>query len=63
MRLLAQGGVEGSSPLLNISIFAIFVIITLAIVIRVSKKESSGASDLPTRCRATTSICCSLPIL
>ncbi|GAA4689847.1 cation acetate symporter [Pseudonocardia yuanmonensis] len=47
MRLLAQG-VEGSSPLLNISIFAIFVIVTLAIVIRVSKKASSGASDFYT---------------
>ncbi|MFR9801848.1 cation acetate symporter [Pseudonocardia sp. RS010] len=47
MRLLAQG-VEGSSPLLNISIFAAFVIITLAIVIRVSKKASSGASDFYT---------------
>ncbi|MFC5952806.1 cation acetate symporter, partial [Pseudonocardia lutea] len=48
MRLLAQGGVEGSSPLLNISIFAIFVIATLAIVIRVSRKASSGASDFYT---------------
>ncbi|WP_433506169.1 solute symporter family protein [Pseudonocardia halophobica] len=48
MRFLAQGGVEGSSPLLNISIFAVFVIITLAIVIRVSKKASSGASDFYT---------------
>jgi cation/acetate symporter len=48
VRLLAQGGVEGSSPLLNISIFAIFVIATLAIVIRVSRKASSGASDFYT---------------
>ncbi|MCE0768384.1 cation acetate symporter [Pseudonocardia kujensis] len=48
MSVLAQGGVEGSSPLLNISIFAIFVVITLAIVIRVSKKASSGASDFYT---------------
>ncbi|MCE3553978.1 cation acetate symporter [Pseudonocardia sp. RS11V-5] len=47
MRVLAQG-VAGSSPLLNISIFAIFVIITLAIVIRVSRKASSGAGDFYT---------------
>ena len=45
--VLAQG-VEGSNPLLNISIFTAFVVITLAIVVRVSKKASSGASDFYT---------------
>jgi cation/acetate symporter len=45
---LAQTGVEGSSPILNISIFLIFVIATLAIVIRVSKKATSGAKDFYT---------------
>jgi cation/acetate symporter len=41
-------GVEGSNPVLNIAIFAIFVIATLAIVIKVSKRASSGASDFYT---------------
>jgi cation/acetate symporter len=44
---LAQG-VAGSNPLLNITIFGLFVVVTLAIVIRVSKKASSGASDFYT---------------
>ena len=44
---LAQG-VEGSNPLLNIAIFGLFVVATLAIVIRVSKRASSGASDFYT---------------
>jgi cation/acetate symporter len=44
---LAQG-VAGSNPLLNITIFGLFVVITLVIVIRVSKKASSGASDFYT---------------
>jgi cation/acetate symporter len=44
---LAQG-VAGSSPILNITIFGLFVVATLAIVIRVSKKASSGASDFYT---------------
>ena len=41
-------GVEGSNPILNLTIFALFVIATLAIVIRVSKRASSGASDFYT---------------
>jgi cation/acetate symporter len=40
--------VAGSNPLLNITIFGLFVVITLVIVIRVSKKASSGASDFYT---------------
>jgi len=47
--ILAQTpGVEGSSPILNITIFGAFVVITLGIVIAVSKKASSGASDFYT---------------
>lgn len=41
-------GVEGSSPLLNISIFIVFVVITLAIVVRVSRRARSSASDFYT---------------
>ena len=41
-------GVEGSSPILNMTIFAAFVVVTLAIVVRVSKRASSGASDFYT---------------
>src|SRR5690349_6809829 len=41
-------GVEGSSPVLNIGIFLVFVIITLVIVVRVSKRATSGASDFYT---------------
>src|SRR4249920_976000 len=41
-------GVEGSSPILNISIFVIFVVITLVIVVRVSRRSRSGASDFYT---------------
>ncbi len=41
-------GVEGSNPILNLTIFGLFVIVTLAIVIRVSKRASSGASDFYT---------------
>ena len=41
-------GVEGSNPILNLTIFGLFVIATLAIVIRVSKRASSGASDFYT---------------
>ncbi|MHA6796503.1 solute symporter family protein [Pseudonocardia bannensis] len=47
MTVLAQG-VEGSNPLLNITIFGLFVVITLAIVIRVSRRATSGASDFYT---------------
>ncbi|WP_214369096.1 cation acetate symporter [Pseudonocardia sp. H11422] len=47
MTVLAQG-VEGSNPILNITIFGLFVVITLAIVIRVSKRATSGASDFYT---------------
>jgi cation/acetate symporter len=45
--ILAQG-VEGSNPLLNIAIFTTFVVVTLAIVVRVSRRASSGASDFYT---------------
>src|SRR5919112_744951 len=45
--LLAQG-VAGSNPILNLAIFGLFVVVTLAIVIRVSKRASSGASDFYT---------------
>ena len=47
---LAQtaNGVEGSNPWLNIGIFAVFVIVTLTIVVRVSKRASSGAKDFYT---------------
>ena len=41
-------GVEGSNPALNIGIFLVFVIITLVIVVRVSKRATSGASDFYT---------------
>jgi cation/acetate symporter len=41
-------GVEGSNPVLNIVIFLVFVIITLYIVVRVSKRATSGASDFYT---------------
>ena len=41
-------GVEGSSPVLNIGIFLVFVVITLVIVVRVSKRATSGASDFYT---------------
>jgi cation/acetate symporter len=44
---LAQG-VAGSNPLLNSTIFGLFVLVTLTIVVRVSKKASSGASDFYT---------------
>jgi cation/acetate symporter len=47
MTVLAQG-VQGSSPALNISIFAAFVVITLAIVVKVSRRATSGASDFYT---------------
>ncbi|MGE3287383.1 MAG: cation acetate symporter [Pseudonocardia sp.] len=42
--VLAQG-LAASNPILNISIFGIFVVATLAIVVRVSRRASSGASD------------------
>ena len=48
MSVLAQGGVEGSNPLLNIAIFGVFVVVTLVIVVRVSRRASSGASDFYT---------------
>src|SRR4026207_1091942 len=41
-------GVEGRNPILHLVIFGLFVIVTLAIVIRVSKRASSGASDFYT---------------
>ena len=41
-------GVEGSSPALNISIFVIFVVITLVIVVQASRRSRSGASDFYT---------------
>ncbi|GAY07160.1 cation acetate symporter [Pseudonocardia sp. N23] len=44
----AAGGVAGSNPWLNIGIFAVFVIVTLTIVVRVSKRATSGAKDFYT---------------
>jgi cation/acetate symporter len=41
-------GVEGSSPALNITIFVVFVLITLAIVVKVSRRAKSSASDFYT---------------
>jgi cation/acetate symporter len=48
--LIAQGSsIEGSNPILNISIFAVFVVITLGVVIYVSRrKAASSASDFYT---------------
>ena len=46
--MILAAGVEGSSPLLNIAIFTAFVVATLAIVVRVSRRASSGASDFYT---------------
>jgi cation/acetate symporter len=45
--VLAQG-VEGSDPILNITIFGLFVVVTLAIVVYVSRRATSGASDFYT---------------
>ena len=44
MSVLAAG-VQGSSPLLNISIFALFVVVTLVVVLRASRTTSTAASD------------------
>ncbi|MFG1641169.1 cation acetate symporter [Amycolatopsis sp. NPDC049252] len=52
MKTLAAG-VEGSNPLLNISIFGVFVIITLVIVFRASR-NSKTASDYYAAGRAFT---------
>ena len=46
--MIIAAGVEGSNPILNLTIFGLFVVVTLAIVIRVSKRASSGASDFYT---------------
>lgn len=43
-----MNGITGSNPLLNITIFGLFVIITLAIVIRVSRRRTAGAKDFYT---------------
>jgi len=46
---LAQSSIEGSNPILNIAIFGVFVIITLGVVIYVSRrKAASSASDFYT---------------
>jgi cation/acetate symporter len=45
--VLAQG-VEGSNPVLNITIFGVFVVITLGIVVYVSRRASRTASDFYT---------------
>ncbi|RZQ62121.1 cation acetate symporter [Amycolatopsis suaedae] len=44
MSTLAQSGVAGSNPILNISIFAAFVVVTLVIVFRASRNTKT-ASD------------------
>ena len=41
--MILAAGVEGSSPLLNILIFGFFVVVTLGIVIRASRNNSSAA--------------------
>lgn len=46
--MIVAAGVEGSNPTLNIVIFVVFVVITLAIVVRVSRRAKSGASDFYT---------------
>jgi cation/acetate symporter len=46
-RTLAAG-VAGSNPLLNITIFVLFVVITLLIVVRVSRRSKSHVSDFYT---------------
>src|SRR5437763_5405096 len=51
MSVLAEG-VKGSSPLLNISIFALFVVVTLVVVLRASRTTSTAASDYYTAGRA-----------
>ncbi|MDQ4118821.1 MAG: cation acetate symporter [Actinomycetota bacterium] len=46
---LAQGGpVAGASPILNISIFVAFVVITLGVVVYVNRRASATASDFYT---------------
>ncbi|GAB3880341.1 cation acetate symporter [Kibdelosporangium lantanae] len=50
---LAQGGVTGSNPTLNISIFAAFVVITLVVVFRASR-NSRTATDYYAAGRAFT---------
>jgi len=45
---LLAAGVEGSSPLLNILIFGFFVVVTLGIVIYVSRRRTAGAADFYT---------------
>ncbi|MGI5129631.1 solute symporter family protein [Pseudonocardia sp. CA-107938] len=45
---LAQGGVAASNPVLNITIFGVFVVVTLAIVVRVSRKKSAAAGEFYT---------------
>ena len=46
--MTVAAGVEGSNPTLNIVIFLVFVAITLGIVVRVSRRAKSGASDFYT---------------
>lgn len=46
--ILAQGTVDTGNPILNISIFAIFIAVTLTIVIRTSKTTSQKGSDFYT---------------
>jgi len=53
MTMNLAAGVEGSSPLLNISIFALFVVITLVIVFRASRNTKT-ASDYYAAGRAFT---------
>ncbi|GEL16976.1 hypothetical protein PA7_08130 [Pseudonocardia asaccharolytica DSM 44247 = NBRC 16224] len=46
--MILAPGVEGSSPILNISIFGLFVVVTLVIVVRVGKRAAAGTSDFYT---------------
>ncbi len=49
MSVLAQTStVANNNPILNITVFAIFVVATLAVVVYVSRRATSGASDFYT---------------
>ncbi len=46
--LAQSSAVAGSNPVLNITVFGIFVVFTLGVVIYVSRRATSGASDFYT---------------
>ncbi len=43
--MILAAGVEGANPVLNIAIFLVFVLITLAIVVQVSRRRSNAAAS------------------